>query len=104
MTTESCGWIVRRIVKECLVFMGVALLLIVAAVHADAQTFSSGSDGSDGPFLASGPAGTVIIFDPGQFNVTQVKATIFNFTTITIQPGVTVKLSVNKISGSVLWL
>jgi hypothetical protein len=68
------------------------------------QTFNSGSDGSDGTFFAVGPPGTVINFDPSQFTGTQVSANIFQFTTITIAAGVTVRLSGNTISGPVYWL
>src|SRR5713226_1346366 len=81
-----------------------ALTLAVGAPRIEAQTFSSGSDGSDGPLAPSGPPGTVVLFDPTQFHGTQVGANIFNFTTITIPQGVTVKLSGNVLNGPVFWL
>src|SRR2546427_4320739 len=82
----------------------VALALFVGAPPVEAQNFSSGSDGSDGAFAPSGPPGTVVLFDPSQFHGSQVSANIFNFTTITIPAGVTVRLSGNLINGPVFWL
>src|SRR4051812_372801 len=61
----------------------------------DAQTFISGSDGSDGPYMPSGQQGTVVIFDPSQFGGSRVASNVFNFTSIVIPQGVTVKLSGN---------
>src|SRR5713226_7677448 len=81
-----------------------ALTLAVGAPRIEAQTFSSGSDGSDGPLAPSGPPGTVVLFDPTQFHGTHVSANIFNFTTITIPQGITVRLSGNTINGPVFWL
>ncbi len=81
-----------------------AVILALGALPARAQSFSSGSDGSDGAYNPTGPAGTVIIFDPTQFHGSQVGANIFNFTTITIPAGVTVKLSGNTVNGPVFWL
>src|SRR5438067_92168 len=83
--------------------MSAALLVCVASPIA-AQTFSSGSDGSDGAYAPSGPPGTVINFDPGKFSGSQVAANIFNFTSIMIPAGVTVRLAANLISGPVVWL
>jgi hypothetical protein len=86
-------------------YMAIAFLLLVGiAPRVDAQTFSSGSDGSDGTFFAGGPPGTVVVFDPSQYRGTQTAANIFNFTTITVQAGVTVKLSSLQINGPVYWL
>jgi hypothetical protein len=81
-----------------------ALIPVLAALHMHAQTFSSGSDGSDGAYAPTGTSGTVIVFDPTQFHGTQVAANIFNFTTITIPTGVTVRLSGNTLNGPVYWL
>jgi hypothetical protein len=79
-------------------------VLALSTVAVSAQTFSSGSDGSDGAYSPSGPAGTVILFDPTQFHGSQVGANIFNFTTITIPSGVTVKFSGNTLNGPIFWL
>jgi hypothetical protein len=81
-----------------------AVILARGAPPGCAQSFSSGSDGSDGVYNPTGPSGTVIIFDPTQFRGSQVAANIFNFTTITIPVGVTVKLSGNTLNGPVFWL
>jgi hypothetical protein len=81
-----------------------AVIFALGGLPAWAQNFSSGSDGSDGPYNPTGVAGTVIIFDPTQFHGSQVGANIFNFTTITIPAGVTVKLSGNTVNGPVFWL
>ena len=80
------------------------LILALVALPVHAQTFSSGSDGSDGAYAPAGAPGTVIVFNPTQFTGTQVAANIFNFTTITIPTGVTVKLSGNTLNGPVYWL
>jgi hypothetical protein len=81
-----------------------AVILALGALPARAQSFSSGSDGSDGAYNPTGPAGTVIVFDATQFHGSQVGANIFNFTTITIPAGITVKLSGNTVNGPVFWL
>ena len=80
------------------------MINVAASAPIEAQTFSSGSDGSDGIYAPSGSAGTVVIFDPSQFRGSQVAANIFNFTTVTIPVGVTVRLSSNVINGPVYWL
>jgi hypothetical protein len=81
-----------------------AVIFALGALPVLAQSFSSGSDGTDGPYTPAGAPGTVIIFDPTQFRGSQVAANIFNFTTITIPVGVTVKLSGNTLNGPVFWL
>lgn len=77
---------------------------LLSVPAAQAQGFSSGSDGSDGAYAPSGPPGTVITFDPIQFHGSQVAANIYNFTTITVPQGVTVKFSGNVLNGPVYWL
>src|SRR6266550_3832253 len=81
-----------------------AVIFALGALPVWAQSFSSGSDGTDGPYTPSGAPGTVIIFDPTQFHGSQVAANIFNFTTITIPAGVTVRLSGSVINAPVYWL
>src|SRR3954470_10705771 len=105
MRSKSNRPVVLSRVKTFLVYgVGVALACFAIAGRAEAQTFTSGSDGSDLAFLASGAPGTIVVFDPSQFHGNQVSANIFNFTTITVQAGVTVRLSGDKISGPVYWL
>jgi hypothetical protein len=81
-----------------------AVLFVVSAVTLSAQSFSSGSNGSDGAYSPSGPAGTIIVFDPTQFHGSQVSANIFNFTTVTIPAGVTIRFSGNTVNGPIFWL
>jgi hypothetical protein len=105
MTLESrSSELQRRISTHRWMAVTMVLALLAGSSRIAAQSFNSGSDGSDGAFVASGPAGTIIVFDPSQFHGTQVSANIFNFTTITIQAGVTVRMSAEKISGPVTWL
>lgn len=106
MRSELSVCIRRVFSKQCLACIGVLLTfaLSAGAPRLEAQSFSSGSDGSDGAFGPSGPPGTIVLFDPTQFHGTNVSANIFNFTTITIPQGVTVKLSGNTINAPVFWL
>src|SRR5262249_16280347 len=81
-----------------------ALLLVVSFVFyvraADGQTFTSGSTGADGPLNlpASGD------FDPAALGLHPVIENVFNFTTINVASGVTIKLSSKKLSGPIYWL
>ena len=87
-----------------LVLLFVALL---TAVPAQAQTFTSGSTGSDGPLdFSSLPTGSVVVFDPKKFTppLNPAGDNIFNFTTINIPAGITVKLSGRVLNGPVFWL
>jgi len=74
------------------------------AVGAEAQSFNSGSIGSDGPLFLTTP-GTVL-FDPRTFTprLNPSCDNIYHFTTIHIGKGVTVKLSSNILNGPVFWL
>jgi len=75
------------------------------ALAAGAQSFSSGSDGSDGAFDLTGtPSGTTVTFVPANFPGDQHSLGIYNFSTITIPTGVTVRLSALKLPGPVIWL
>lgn len=88
-----------------------ALLLIVTTVvvvgatrFAGAQSFSSGSNGSDGALNLTTPG--TILFDPKSFNppLDPDGDNIFHFTTINIAAGVTVKLSGKIFTRPVIWL
>jgi hypothetical protein len=85
-----------------------ALCLMLPAGVATAamgQSFSSGSDQSDGAFDLTGtPSGSIVTFVPSQFHGDQHALNIFNFTDITIPPGVTVKIQGNIVSAPVIWL
>ena len=84
-----------------------ALVLILSLpIGVIAQNFSSGSTGVDGKLDYTGtPPGTVI-FDPNAFvpPLDQDHDNIYNFTTITIPAGVTVKFTAQKVNGPVTWL
>lgn len=71
---------------------------------AGAQSFSSGSNGSDGALNLTTPG--TILFDPKSFNppLDVDGDGIFNFTTINIAAGVTVKLSGSIFTRPVFWL
>lgn len=86
------------------------LLVVTTAVLvgglqvAKAQSFSSGSNGSDGALNLTTP-GTVL-FDPKSFNppLDPDGDNVFHFTTINIAAGVTVKLSGKILTRPVFWL
>ena len=81
-----------------------SLIAVLAAGTAVAQTFSSGSTGSDGPLTFNTPG--TYVFDPRTYTppLNPAGDNIFNFTTITIAAGVTVKLQGNIFNGPVVWL
>jgi hypothetical protein len=87
----------------------VAMVLLLLGLPAFAQ-FTSGSSGSDGALSFPAPAAgqtTTVIFNPASFSppLDPSHNNIFNFTTITIPAGVTVKLvSSTLAAGPVVWL
>ena len=80
------------------------LLLLCAVIPIAAQTFSSGSNGSDGPLDLTTP-GTVT-FDPKTLVPPRDLDGdgIYHFTTINIATGVTVKFRGDIINSPVVWL
>jgi len=72
-----------------------------AMVQAQPQTFSSGSTGADGPLTYAQNLGTVY-FPPA--GLAQRANNIYNFSTITIGTGTTVRVSGWVINGPVYWL
>ena len=68
------------------------------------QTFSSGSTGADGALTYLTPG--TYNFDPKSFNppLNPAGDNVFNFTTINIAAGVTLKLSNKTLTGPVYWL
>jgi hypothetical protein len=81
---------------------GIAALLVCAGA-AWAQPFSSGSTGSDGALTYTTP-GTYSM-DPAALNLNPAGDNIFNFTTITIASGVTLRLDSGNLRGKpVIWL
>jgi hypothetical protein len=75
-----------------------------ASVPAPAQTFSSGSTGSDGALTYNTPGNYV--FDPKSFTppLDPNGTGVFNFTTITIAAGVTVRLGGDVYASPIVWL
>ena len=77
--------------------------LLSLSLPLEAQ-FSSYSTGVDGPLdYSSQPPGTTIVFTPSAFGHTATQP-VYNFTTINIPTGVTVRLSGALIAGPVVWL
>src|SRR4051794_1389532 len=68
------------------------------------QTFSSGSTGADGALNLTMPG--VVLFDPKSFipPLNPAGDNIFNFTTINIGTGVTLRLTGNILPGPVYFL
>lgn len=81
-----------------------SLIAVMACATAAAQTFSSGSTGTDGALVFNTPG--TYVFDPKTYSPPLDPAgdNIFNFTTITIASGVTVKLTGSVLNGPVVWL
>ena len=81
-----------------------SLTAALLAIPAVAQTFSSGSTGSDGALSFTSPG--TYIFDPKKFSppLNPANDGVFNFTTITIASGVTVKLIGSVLNTPVAWL
>jgi hypothetical protein len=99
--------------KQTLKTLGMALGLVLAlAAGAAAQPFSSGSTGADGAYVANVSGD----FDPNNLTATCTTCTsnnvvnaaadnVFNFTTITINAGITVRLRASKVRNMpVFWL
>ncbi len=81
-----------------------ATVVFAFTLAANAQTFSSGSDGSDGAYEPTcTPTPCNVNFVASSLPGDQHTLNIFNFTTVTIPAGVTVELSGN-INGPVYWL
>ncbi len=84
-------------------YTGCLSIALSCAGLVSAQTFSSGSTGSDGA-LSYTAAGTYD-FDPAALGLNPAGDNIFNFTTINIASGVTLKLRSSKLRGEpVIWL
>jgi hypothetical protein len=98
LSTTNQKWLWRRLAIAFVMMAGAGML-------ANAQTFNSGSNGSDGALNLTTP-GTVV-FDPAKFNppLDPDGDNVFHFTTITIGAGVIVQLKNLPLRGrSVIWL
>ena len=78
--------------------------MLLVLVPAYGQIFNSGSTGADGALTYTTPGPQ--IFDPKAFNPVKDADgdTIFNFTTITIGAGVTLRMAGNVYAPPVIWL
>lgn len=89
---------------------GICATLVLAiglgAPTADGQVFDSGSDGSDGALNFSCPSPPCeVIFDPVALGLDLDGDNVFQFTTVTIPAGLTLKLTVGKLHWApVYWL
>src|SRR5258708_7016880 len=82
----------------------VLLICSVNGSYGQNQTFVSGSTGADGALSYTVPG--TYYFDPKSLNppLNSAGNNIFNFTTINIVSGVTLKLSSRFLTGPVFWL
>src|SRR5690242_5753174 len=78
--------------------------LLWASPSARAQASNTDFDGSDGPLILRNPG--IVVFDPETIKgrPASSRPDIYHFSSITIGPGVTVKLSGEKVNGPVFWL
>src|SRR5213594_1666777 len=100
LTGTSASNVLRKMDK--ILFAAFALCFSVA--NGRAQTFVSGSTGSDGDLSITTPG--VTVFDPRTFGppVNPADSNIFNFKTITIAAGSTLKLSGANFAAPVYFL
>ena len=76
---------------------------LLTALNGQAQTFNSGSNGSDGALNLTTPG--TIVFDPVALGIDADGDNVFHFTTINIAAGVTVLLKNGPLRGKpVIWL
>lgn len=78
-----------------------SLALYTVTAQAQPQTFSSGSTGADGPLTYAANLG-LVYFPPSALAMRP--SNVYNFTTITIGAGTTVRLSGWVFNGPVYWL
>src|SRR2546426_4327554 len=85
------------------VLLRAIVLVLLAVIGLRAQTLNSGSNGSDGALTLTTPG--EVVFDPAASGIDADRDNVFHFTTITIGPGVVVKMPFNKLQGlPVVWL
>ena len=85
-------------------FLPQVMTLVLAGLvsfSASGQTFSSGSTGSDGAYSPTVSG----VFDPVALGIAPSGDNVFNFTTINIPTGVTIRLGASKLRNApVTWL
>jgi hypothetical protein len=94
----------KHLDRASVIVLPLLVLSICCVEGGYGQTFSSGSTGADGALNYLTPG--TYNFDPNSFNppLNPAGDNVFNFTTINIAAGVTVKLSSKTLSGPVYWL
>jgi hypothetical protein len=90
-------------------FLLLTVLLVLSPSYLPAQTFDSGSDGSNGALnltLAGADPDGIIIFDPQAMGLVPDENNAYHFTTINVESGVTVKLRADILGVGipVIWL
>jgi hypothetical protein len=105
MTSKQTTVVDRRLGLRA---VGVALAMVAVSSTSFGQTFTSGSDGSDGALNLPTGSG-IVIFDPFDENrwgkvLDPDGDGVYNFTTITIAAGTTLKLRGDKVNRPVYWL
>lgn len=111
MMSTKWQWWGRRRPQDSRILVVVLGLILVGGVWMavpHAQSFPSGSDGSDGALTIAPNLGT-IVFDPADSArwgrpLDADGDAVFNFSTITIGAGTTVRLTADRIARSVYWL
>jgi hypothetical protein len=94
--------------KAALCGLSVASAIVIVGMTSHAQSFDSGSDESDGPLTLAANLGTVV-FDPFEQSrwgkvLDPDGDGVYNFTTITINSGTTLKLRGDKVNRPMYWL
>jgi hypothetical protein len=94
--------------RAALLAAAAGALALAWSAGAQAQSFVSGSTGADGALNLTGQSGT-INFEPGDMKRVlgrdlDFSDNVFNFTSITIPQGVTLKMSAKWTLGPVYWL
>src|SRR5258708_2579680 len=98
----------KRWTRVALRGFSVASAVVIVSMTSHAQSFNSGSDGSDGALTLSANLGT-IVFDPFEQSrwgkvLDPDGDGVYNFTTITIGSGTTLKLMADKVNRAIYWL
>src|SRR2546421_98238 len=107
MTTKSSNC-ASRINSAARLLIATVITILTLRAIVQAQTFNSGSDGSDGALTVPANSGT-IVFDPHDTSrwgkVLNPKGDgVYNFTTITIGSGSTLRLRSDKVNLPLYWL
>jgi hypothetical protein len=103
MSIKSWSKANSAVMKNFLLYLVVLFGVVLTASAQHPPDFSSGSDGTDGALDLTGQKG-VVNFVPSNYSGDQHDRNIFNFTTITIPSGVTLRISSTIVDGPVYFL